>query len=631
MDVTPPLAAGQSSRRPEPLSAPAQPSGATLVLRRLGTAVAGLAVAALAGAACVLSFDALRILAVTGGARADLAYLYPAGFDALLAIALISVLLLRPARLLVRLQAGLILALLVVAAAAANVVVATDTAVDVRQAAVAVAVVPWVMLVIGLWLFMLPARRLAPYASAADAPDRRSRVEHDIVPFGGEERDPELAPPLESVNVSHGRDHAPHLEPVHAPEPEISPVVPPTAAPETPPVDELPPLRGGVRHGGGEPGEIGDSGEYAPAPAVPAPRASSRRPAAPPPRGVTPEPDDAATVPRYTARASGKDVTTPHDDHVATYGDDVSEHGAMVPGMEDASRERSEPGAVPEHEELIHDREPPEDQGSIAEHGPFTVENPGALSQHGQVLPEDRGAVSEPEPVLPEAYGAISEYDPPLPEDGGVVSQHGWAGPEDEGEVPEQEHVVPEPEPEQRLVPQPRAQATQQPRPQRDPDLPLRWGDLVRPTTGDVLVHPLPKATRNPAPGDTQPYPQITDRTPERTAAETADADPEDAGPGDADPKEAGPGDADPEDAGSGDAGAPDESEGPDTKPYPHLREDAPPLPSGTPQDEVPDPAHDTGSADEHEAPRARRQPYTGETTAPPSGRMRSTPLPPEE
>ncbi|NUP77106.1 MAG: DUF2637 domain-containing protein, partial [Nonomuraea sp.] len=67
-------------------------------LRRLGIALAGLAVAALTAAACALSFDDLRALAITGEARQDLAFLYPAAFDALLVVALIGVLLLRHAR-----------------------------------------------------------------------------------------------------------------------------------------------------------------------------------------------------------------------------------------------------------------------------------------------------------------------------------------------------------------------------------------------------------------------------------------------------------------------------------------------------------------------------------------------------
>ncbi|MEU8265571.1 DUF2637 domain-containing protein [Sphaerisporangium sp. NPDC049002] len=535
MDVTPPLAAGQSSRRTAPPPVPAQPTGTALVLRRVGTAVAGLAVAALAGAACVLSFDALRALAVTGGARSDLSYLYPAGFDALLAIALISVLLLRPARLLLKLQAALVLTLLIVAAAAANVVIATGVTVGVRQATVAVAVVPWVMLVLGLWLFLLPARsgQSRPSAAgvteheAADIPEHEATDVHeravrtDIVPFGHEERDPDLAPPLMTGHApALERDFAPHLEALYTPEPEIAPVVPPTPAPETPPVDELPPLPRQDRDGeAGEP-----EPQRVPTRAVPAPR----------------------------------QATSPHETGASHKETGSSREGSGV---------SPDAGGVPDPE--------------------ATVPQPGPMS------PEPGPISGEPGPMSPEEDHAAQEHAHAAQQEHGVPDQgHG---------APEQEHAVPEPEPEQRLVPKPRARTRPSPRPERDPDMPLRWGDLVRPSTGDVLVHPLPKPTRDREPGDTQPYPQITDEPAERPATEVSD-------------------------------GAED-SPAANTQPYPHLREDAAPMPSEARQEAGagPDPAHDAGCADEEEAPRARRQPYGEAPAAPPSVRMRSTPLPPEE
>ncbi|GII85359.1 hypothetical protein Ssi03_33490 [Sphaerisporangium siamense] len=457
MDVTPPLPAARSSRRSE--IPPAQQAGAALALRRVGTAVAALAVAGLAATACVLSFEPIRSLAVTGGARADFAYLYPAGFDALLAIALISVLLLRPARLLVRAQAMAILALLIVAAAAANIVVATGTVIEPGRATVPVAVAPWVMFVIGLWLFLLPARRFPAYDAAAAPP-----AERDIVPFGGEERDPELAPPLETASAASAhpaRDHGPATTAAEPDEPEITPVVPPTAAPETPTVDELPPLRE----------------------------------------------------------------------------DTAEDHGAGD----------------------IHRAEDPHDEPretGLPETGPRET---GPRATGGDEPYEQNG----PEQDAPKQDG---------PEHGGP--EHG--GPEHGGP----EHVVPPPEPEQRLVPQPRPSAAGGP-PERSPDRPIRWGDLVRPASGDVLVHPLPKPSERDL-GDTQPYPQVTDREPERDEAPAQD-----------EPRA--------------------QEQEQDTQPYPHLREEA--LPGTGAQDETPE---------------AGRRPQGG-TAAPPSGRMRSTPLPPEE
>ncbi|MFI6922081.1 DUF2637 domain-containing protein [Nonomuraea spiralis] len=185
-------------------------------LRRLGIALAGLAVAALTGAACALSFDDLRALAITGEARQDLAFLYPAAFDALLVVALLGVLLLRPARRLVRAQAATVLVLLIVAAAAANVATALRFTFDARQVAVGVALAPWVMLAVALWLWLLLIKHVQAHRGAA-----REEEDDDIVPFHPG-RAAGTPPPLVTEAP------APVLEP--------TPLVGPTAAPETPPV-----------------------------------------------------------------------------------------------------------------------------------------------------------------------------------------------------------------------------------------------------------------------------------------------------------------------------------------------------------------------------------------------------------
>ncbi|MER6576469.1 DUF2637 domain-containing protein [Nonomuraea sp. NPDC001023] len=186
-------------------------------LRRLGIALAGLAVAALTGAACALSFDDLRALAVTGEARQDLAFLYPAAFDALLVVALLGVLLLRPARPLVRAQAATVLVLLIVAAAAADVATALRFTFDARQVAVGVALAPWVMLAVALWLWLLLIKHVQAHRAAA----REEEDDDDFVPFHPG-RAADTPPPLVT----------------EAPPPvlESTPLVGPTAAPETPPV-----------------------------------------------------------------------------------------------------------------------------------------------------------------------------------------------------------------------------------------------------------------------------------------------------------------------------------------------------------------------------------------------------------
>lgn len=472
MDVTPPLTAGQAARRSATPAAPAPatpPSRVALALRRAGTAVAVLAVAGLAGAACTLSFEPLRSLAVTGGARTDLAYLYPAGFAALLVVALISVFLLRTRGWAARLQAGVVLAVLIAAAATANTLVATGAVVNPRAAAMTVAIVPWVMVVLGLWLLLLSVR--APRTAGGES-------DGDLVPFGVEQqtvptrnlepasdlaepvaiRAPELAPPLEESVTPQER------EAVARQLPEAEPVVGPTPAPETPPVDRT-----------------------------------------------------------------------------------------LLPESYEPPTDRTPVLTGPERTPVLDD----------------------------PASPADRTPVS-PSPAPPAGPTPASQSPEP---------------PAGRTPVP----VGPEPLRDQPLVPEPR---------RREPDAPLRWGDLVRPASGDVLVHPLPSSEDV----GTQPYPAFTgadEYDPGRYVERDDERDPE------------------PVDA------APGAEVDRDTQPYPNLREEFPRLPAAG-QD--PDPAHGAWVAEpeeiavQDEAGPAQRRPHPAEeTAAPPSGRMRSTPLPPEE
>ncbi|MEW1844139.1 DUF2637 domain-containing protein [Nonomuraea angiospora] len=204
------------------------------MLRRLGIALAGLAVAALTGAACALSFDDLRALAITGEARQDLAFLYPAALDALLVIALLDVLLLRSARLLVRAQAAFVLVVLIVAAAAANVATAVRFAFDVRATAVGVALAPWVMLAVALWLWLL----LIKHVQAHRTESAETAAEQDIVPF---HPDPER-PPVEiySERLSETPRPAPVQEVQEALEPVQEAPRPVQEAPDPRAVQEVP-------------------------------------------------------------------------------------------------------------------------------------------------------------------------------------------------------------------------------------------------------------------------------------------------------------------------------------------------------------------------------------------------------
>ncbi|MFC4061635.1 DUF2637 domain-containing protein [Planomonospora corallina] len=326
MDENPPVAAGPTPRPSALPPSPAAPGRVVTALRHLGLALAGLGLAALTGAACALSFETLRALALTGGARADLAYLYPAGFDALLVITLISVLLLRGARWPVRLQAGAVLVLLLLAVATAEVARAAQTTPDVRQAAIAVAVAPWVMLTAALWLWLLLTRHAHVRRAALDAryaePDGR---QHDIVPFPEGRSEPPAAESAEPhpgparpapVEAALDPRAAPPLEavPAEAASADLStePVVGPTPAPETPSVDEMPapPAADGEHVDGPQgSGEAGKDSARTPVPitaqAVPAAPSAQAvpEPSAEPSAVVLEPPAGPATAPEPAAPA----------------------------------------------------------------------------------------------------------------------------------------------------------------------------------------------------------------------------------------------------------------------------------------------------------------------------------------
>ncbi|MFI6506486.1 hypothetical protein ACIBCT_02680 [Streptosporangium sp. NPDC050855] len=216
MDDKPLAAADQVSRPspppPSPPTASARPSRVAVALRRTGIAVAGIGVAALTAAACVLSFEDLRVLAVAGRAPAGLAYLYPAAFDALLVIAMIGVLLLRGGWWPVRLQAGLILTLLFAGAVAAEVVTAMRVAVDEQRAAIVVAVAPWVILILALWLWLLLIKHAAARRAATDAASAGRSSPRDIVPFPGEGDRDAGTDPAASGTGDRRHGHAPQAE-----------------------------------------------------------------------------------------------------------------------------------------------------------------------------------------------------------------------------------------------------------------------------------------------------------------------------------------------------------------------------------------------------------------------------------
>lgn len=175
--------------------------------RRLGVALAGLGVAVLAVTVGVLSFSGLRDLALRGGVSPGLAFLYPLGFDTLLAVALVGVSLLTSGRLLARVQAAVLLGLLIVSAAAVDVSSADTFQLDVRQAAVVAAIAPWAMLTIALWLWLVlfrhaQARRTSPAEKAEEGGRGESLVPQDPP---GEPQPARTPPPAHEPPLPHAQ------------------------------------------------------------------------------------------------------------------------------------------------------------------------------------------------------------------------------------------------------------------------------------------------------------------------------------------------------------------------------------------------------------------------------------------
>lgn len=501
MDVTPPGAAGTASRPSRNT-----PSGIPLVLRRLAIGLAGAALAVLAGVACALSFDDLRALAVSGRAEPRLAYLYPAAFDVLLVVALVSVPLLRGARFLVRLQAGFVLLLLLASAAAANAATAVGVSFDPDASALVVALSPWVMLAIGLWLLLLLLKHVR--TNRADLDDDDSD-DDDLVPFDGarEPRASVTAPypvavqerpaPAHAVTEEHG---APPLQPV----PEA--VAPPGYIPPLPvsPVSETvaPP-------------------EYAPPLPVTPPQAEDEAG----PRAVTPDTDEDG-------------VRLPPEAIPETVADPTPETGSEAIPDQILDQAPDEPEALPVVPPTAAPRTPP-----VTEQAEPAITEP---------------AVTEPAGTEPVAETATDEH----ARDAESVASTAAAQPAPEAPSP--------------------AQTGRPAQPRRN--RPVRWGDLVRPHTGDVLVHPRPK------PG------------------EPADAEQE----------------------------QPEDEAGVDTQPLRQIRD----VPDPAHASDCADPAEQDGKREQHATEDGHQgaseagdaEEGAGEGTvpmAPPSGRMRSTPRPP--
>jgi hypothetical protein len=148
----------------------AQPDTAPRALRILAVAAVCLGVAALAAATFVLSYSAIRAVALQAGITPRLARGYPLLLDAMLVIVLAAILALRGAGLPSRLLAWLTLLVVMTAAAGADALDAAGRSLPHRAAAITAAVLPFVLVLVAfaLLVVMLRHARLRRAASSDD-------------------------------------------------------------------------------------------------------------------------------------------------------------------------------------------------------------------------------------------------------------------------------------------------------------------------------------------------------------------------------------------------------------------------------------------------------------------------------
>jgi hypothetical protein len=154
----------------------AQPEQSSRAWRILGIAAVCLGLAALAGATFVLSYSAIRAVALDAGITPRLARGYPVLVDAMLVIVLAAVLALRGAGLPSKVLAWLTLLVVLAAAAGADALHAAGQTLPHQPAAITAAALPWVLVFVAfvLLLAMLRHARLRRLASAR----------HSVAPHG---------------------------------------------------------------------------------------------------------------------------------------------------------------------------------------------------------------------------------------------------------------------------------------------------------------------------------------------------------------------------------------------------------------------------------------------------------------
>ena len=174
--------------------------------RRFLTALGGLGVAALAAGTFVLSYADLRLLALHGGAARHWAFLYPGMLDGLVVVIIFAILTARRSGWFSRALRWLLLVALIAGAGAASIQRAVkgydalpDTWVN-----VGVAVAPWAILIIAVWLWVGMIKQMLGLRSRR-ARSRAVEADRAIEP-GGSMVEPVPATVVDKASIVPGLD-----------------------------------------------------------------------------------------------------------------------------------------------------------------------------------------------------------------------------------------------------------------------------------------------------------------------------------------------------------------------------------------------------------------------------------------
>jgi Protein of unknown function (DUF2637) len=200
--------------------------------RRFLSTLGGLGVVALAAATFVLSYDDLRLLALRGGAARRWAYLYPGMLDGLVVVIILAIFTARRSGWFARSVRWLLLVVLIVGAGAASVQRAVKgyAALPDTWVNVGVAVAPWTILIIAVWLWISMIKQMRRHRGrrAGDALESGGPT-GPVEPVPATVVDKAIIPGFESVETkplprpTSIRELEPVREPVPAGEAESNP------------------------------------------------------------------------------------------------------------------------------------------------------------------------------------------------------------------------------------------------------------------------------------------------------------------------------------------------------------------------------------------------------------------------